>query len=73
MPSRLTAETVQQDERRRLLEAVIRDGFIDNYQGIRVSITGRRFMIKQATVWNLIDEAGEHCGQAVMFRDWQFV
>ncbi|MEO7557929.1 MAG: MEKHLA domain-containing protein, partial [Gammaproteobacteria bacterium] len=70
MPSRFTAETITQDERRRLLAEVITQGFIDNYQGIRISAKGRRFMIKQATVWNLLNEADEYCGQAVIFRDW---
>lgn len=73
MPSRLTAEAVTQDERRRLLAEVTARGFIDNYQGIRISAKGRRFMIKQATVWNLLNEADEYCGQAVVFRDWHFL
>ncbi len=73
MPSRLTAEAMQRDERRQLLDEVTRNGFIDDYQGIRISTKGRRFLIKQATVWNLINEADEPCGQAVMFRDWQFI
>lgn len=72
MPSRLTAESIQQDERRRLLDEVTRNGFIDNYQGLRISTKGRRFTITQATIWNLINEAGEHRGQAVMFFDWHF-
>ena len=73
MPSRLTAEAVTQDERRCLLAEVTARGFIDNYQGIRISAQGRRFVIKQATVWNLLNEAEEYCGQAVIFHDWHFV
>ena len=73
MPSRLTAEVMQRDERRQLLEEVTHRGFIDNYQGIRISTQGRRFLIRQATIWNLINEAGKLRGQAVMFRDWQFI
>jgi hypothetical protein len=73
MPSRLTAEVIQQDERRQLLDNVTVNGFIDNYQGVRITTKGRKFMIKQATVWNLLNETGEHCGQAVMFRNWDFL
>jgi hypothetical protein len=71
--SRLTAESPNRDERARLLEAVTRNGFIDDYSGIRISKNGRRFRIERATVWNLLDERGEHCGQAALFSDWKFL
>lgn len=73
LPSRRTAEPVHQDERERLLEAVTRQGYIDNYRGIRVSKTGRRFLIEQATVWNLLDESGVICGQAATFSEWRYL
>ena len=73
LPSRRTAEPVHQDERARLLETVTRQGYIDNYRGIRVSKTGRRFLIEQATVWNLFDESGVTCGQAATFSDWRYL
>jgi hypothetical protein len=66
-PSRLTAEPVHRDERARLLDAVMRDGFIDNYRGIRVSKTGRRFSIENATVWTVLDGQGATYGQAATF------
>lgn len=68
MPSRLSAEAPLREERRRLLERVTRDGFIDDYAGVRVSATGRRFRIGSAIVWNLTDSAGAHQGQAATFR-----
>jgi predicted DNA-binding protein (UPF0251 family) len=55
------------------LEAVTQRGFIDDYSGIRISKTGRRFQISRATVWNLISEKGEPCGQAAMFDEWKFL
>ena len=67
MPSRLTAEAPDQAERARLLAQVAARGFIDNYAGVRVSRTGKRFRIEQATVWNLTDERGRFCGQAATF------
>jgi hypothetical protein len=72
-PSRLTAEAPRREERARLLEAVTRNGFIDDYAGIRISKRGRRFEIFQATVWNLVTEAGEPCGQAATFSEWKYL
>jgi len=72
-PSRLTAEAPNREERARLLAAVTQRGFIDNYSGVRISKTGRRFHIKQATVWNLLTENNEPCGQAAMFTHWEFL
>jgi hypothetical protein len=69
-PSRCSAEAPEQAERARLLAAVARDGFIDDYAGVRVSARGRRFRIEQATVWNLIDAAGGAHGQAAAFARW---
>lgn len=72
-PSRLTAEAPNRAERARLLETVTRQGFIDDYSGVRISKTGRRFRIAQATVWNLLDEHGAAAGQAAMFAHWEFL
>jgi hypothetical protein len=72
-PSRLTAEAPDREERARLLEIVTRRGFIDDYSGIRVSKTGRRFRISRATVWNLLTEDGRPCGQAARFDKWEFL
>jgi hypothetical protein len=69
-PSRLTAEPVHRDERARLLARTRVHGFVDDYSGIRISKTGRRFRIEQAIVWNLADAAGEHRGQAATFDCW---
>ena len=68
--SRLTAEPLHRDERARLLERTLRDGYVDEYQGIRISRSGRRFRIEQAIVWNLVDHAGNHRGQAATFDRW---
>lgn len=69
-PSRLTAEPMHRDERARLLERTRRDGFVDDYSGIRISRTGNRFHIERAIVWNLVDDAGVHRGQAATFDRW---
>ena len=70
LPSSASAEPVHRDERRLLLDEVGRHGFIENYSGIRISQTGRRFRIQNATVFNLLDDAGHHLGQAATFEDW---
>lgn len=70
LPSRLSAEPLAQAERDRLLARVRTHGFIDDYAGVRISRTGRRFLIRQATVWNLATESGTYCGQAARFDRW---
>jgi hypothetical protein len=70
LPSRYSAEPLARGERARLLERVSRDGFIDDYSGVRISATGRRFRIEQAVVWNLVDEQGLCHGQAATFDRW---
>jgi hypothetical protein len=72
-PSRLTAEAPNRQERARLLDAVTRRGFIDDYSGVRISKSGRRFRISRATVWNLLTADGQPCGQAAMFDRWTFI
>ncbi|MEO6183262.1 MAG: MEKHLA domain-containing protein [Verrucomicrobiota bacterium] len=72
-PSRLTAEAPNRVERARLLATVTEHGFMDDYSGVRISKTGRRFRIERATVWNLLNESGRSCGQAAMFDRWSFL
>ena len=72
-PSRLTAEAPNREERARLLAAVTERGFIDDYSGVRISKSGRRFRITRATVWNLLADDGQPCGQAAMFGRWEFL
>lgn len=73
LPSRYSAEPLAREERARLLEQVARQGYTDNYSGVRVSASGRRFLVRQATVWNLIAPDGTPCGQAATFSDWQWL
>ncbi len=71
LPSRLSAEPLARAERERLLARVDEHGYIDDYSGVRVARSGRRFRIRRATVWNLFDESGTPCGQAACFSDWE--
>lgn len=66
-PSRQTAEPVNQAERARLLRLVEEQGHFDGYRGVRVSATGRRFLVERAIVWNVLNDAGHRVGQAATF------
>ena len=68
LPSRLSAEAPDRAERQALLDAVAAQGFATGYRGLRIAKSGRRFWIEDVTVWNLIDEAGVHHGQAATYR-----
>ena len=70
-PSRLTAEPVAREERQRLLDTVKAKGFTDNYRGVRISSTGKRFEITQAVVWEIYDAQGVRRGQAATFAEWK--
>jgi hypothetical protein len=71
-PSRQTAEPMHQETRAAFLSEVRRHGFIEHYEGIRISSRGERFRIQKATVWNLIDAQGRHAGQAATFSEWSY-
>jgi hypothetical protein len=70
LPSRYSAEPLLREERDALLARVRERGFIDDYAGVRISASGRRFRIEQAVVWNLLDEQGQRHGQAATFEHW---
>jgi hypothetical protein len=71
MPSRRTAEPVHRDERAQLMARAARDGYVDDYRGVRISSSGKRFLIEQAIVWNLVDAEGNRVGQAATFSQWK--
>jgi len=70
VPSRYSAMEMDRVERARMLERVTKHGFIDDYSGVRIGKYGIRFAIHNATVWNLLDENGGYCGQAVLVKKW---
>lgn len=70
LPSRLSAEPMLREARANLLQRVARDGYVDDYAGVRVASDGRLFMITRATVWNLQDADGIYRGQAACIHDW---
>lgn len=70
-PSRLTAEPINQKERARMLVEAQARGYIAGYRGVRISKTGRRFLVEQALVWNVINVDGQTVGQAATFSQWK--
>lgn len=73
LPSRLSAEPMNQIEREAFLMRVREQGFATDYSGVRISKTGRRFQIAQAVVWNLFDQQHQYAGQAACFKHWVFL
>ena len=73
MPSRLTAEPEQRPARAAMLEQARAGQALRGYNGIRISASGRRFQIRNARLWSLLDDGGRACGQAAAFADWYWL
>lgn len=69
-PSRQTAESENREERARMLALAEEQGYFTGYRGIRISATGRRFLVTEATVWNVVDHQSRCVGQAATFSRW---
>jgi hypothetical protein len=72
-PSRLTAEPADRAEREWMLEQARTRGYIDTYRGVRMTSTGRRFLVENALVWNVVDAKGQRVGQAATFSQWTWL
>ncbi|MFF7758382.1 MEKHLA domain-containing protein [Streptomyces griseorubiginosus] len=70
LPSRLSAGAEGQADRREFVRSVTEHGYASGYRGLRTAKSGRRFWIEDVTMWNLVDTAGTHHGQAAVFRAW---
>ena len=73
LPSRASAEAMNQIAREKIMAQVTTQGFTTGYRGVRVSKTGKRFEIINAIIWNLTDSAGIYQGQAAYFSEWTFL
>ena len=73
MPSRLSAEPVDQAVREQMLAQVVQVGYVSDYRGVRVTTTGRRFEFSGAEVWNVQNAQGERVGLAATFVSWTFL
>ncbi|MDN5941866.1 MAG: MEKHLA domain-containing protein [Nitrospira sp.] len=71
--SRLTAEAVNRAERESMLEQAKTSGYLDTYRGVRITSTGRRFLVENALIWNVVDGKGQRVGQAATFSQWTWL
>jgi hypothetical protein len=72
-PSRLTTEPVNRAEREWVLEQARTRGYLDTYRGVRITSTGRRFLVENALIWNVMDAEGQRVGQAAIFSQWTWL
>ena len=72
LPSRLLAEADSQEERNQILKKVSENGYADDYTSVRISNKNKCFQIKNAIVWNVIDQ-DRYYGQAALIREWAFL
>lgn len=73
LPSRHSAEPMLREERASFLERVAQHGYVDDYSCVRIAKSGKRFLIQDATVWNLIDMQGVYHGQAALIKNWKLL
>jgi len=71
MPSRLTVKPDEAAKRQQLLDEAASKGYVDNYSGIRITKEGRRFIIENVTLWNVIDSNNIKHGQAAVIYNWK--
>ena len=72
-PSRLSAEPILREERQMILQKSAAQGYLKNYQCVRISRTGKRYKIEDITLWNVLDKQGKYCGQAATFSQWSIL
>ncbi len=73
LPSRLSAEPDVAGDRQRLLDMAARQGYVEHYQGVRVTRDGKRFMIRDTLLWNVMDGTGAMQGQAARINAWEWL
>ena len=73
IPSRLSAEPEARDDRAQMLARATEQGYIDDYQGVRISRSGRRFRISKTVIWTVRGNADTAIGQAALIRQWSFL
>lgn len=68
-PSKKTAEEDLRSKRKEMLSIAEKQGYFNGYEGVRISSSGKRFKIKNAIIWNVLDENGNKTGQAAYFKE----
>jgi hypothetical protein len=70
-PSRTSAEKNDPASRAKFMQSVKEKGYAEGYSGIRVSSTGKKFQILNASIWNILDDGKAIVGQAAAFMKWE--
>ena len=70
LPSYNSAEPAAREERAQIFVKLESDNVVAGYTGVRIAADGTRFRIKDAVIWNLVDEAGQRHGQAAAIDEW---
>jgi predicted DCC family thiol-disulfide oxidoreductase YuxK len=73
LSSRRSAEPIAQEERDQLLANANTQGYINDYRGIRISRSGKRFWIESVILWKVVTPTGEILGQAATFPHWRMI
>ena len=73
MPSAHSAPPAERAERAAMLAQLQRANVVRGYTGLRVAADGTLVRIRDAVLWNLIDEAGARHGQAAAIPAWEVV
>jgi hypothetical protein len=73
LPSRQSAEAGNQQAREQALAKVAEQGYIEHYNAVRISKTGRRFRIEDVVIWNVYADDGVYHGQAACFTKWSYL
>ncbi len=75
LPSRLSAEinSDTQADRDSHLEEALKHGVVEGLTGVRISSKGRRFEIRDTTLWTVVDTAAIRHGQAAIIGNWQYL
>lgn len=65
-PSAATAPVDATPDRQQLFVRLQQHGFVTGYEGVRISLSGRRFVIADVTVYELRDRDGRAAGHAAI-------
>lgn len=73
LPSRLSAPPEERGKRGHLLADGQRSGVVIGRDLVRVTADGRRFVVAEVVLWNLLDAAGTRIGQAATYDRWRWL
>ncbi len=73
LPSRLSAEVTQREDRSKMMEEIQKTGYMKGYSGTRITKTGKRIKIEDTTIWNLLGPNSQFSGQAALIKTFEYL